>query len=77
MWGITSACEVARQEVRRRGCSMFALLPSSFAVVPVAPPCCSVGGQCGRPHQIAAFTCLAVFFSDAPISAAFPSEIAH
>ena len=35
MWGITSACEVARQEVRRRGCSMFALLPSSFAVVPV------------------------------------------
>jgi hypothetical protein len=45
VWGITSACEVARQEVRRRGCSMFALLPSSFAVVPVAPPCCSVGGQ--------------------------------
>jgi len=34
VWGITSACEVARQEVRRRGCSMFALLPSSFAVVP-------------------------------------------
>jgi 2-furoyl-CoA dehydrogenase large subunit len=24
---------------------MFALLPLSFAVVPVAPPCCSVGGQ--------------------------------
>ena len=23
MWGITSACEVARQEFRRRGCSML------------------------------------------------------
>jgi len=76
VWGITSACEVARQEVRRRGCSMFALLPSSFAVVPALRLAVQLAAN-GRPHQIAAFTCLAVFFSDAPISAAFPSEIAH
>ena len=76
MWGITSACEVARQEFRRRGCSMFALLPSPFAVVPALRLAVQLAAD-GRPHQIAAFTCLAVFFSDAPISAAFPSEIAH
>ena len=76
MWGITSACEVARQEVRRRGCSMFALLPSSFAVVPVAPPCCSVGGQWSTSSN-RSFYLPGRFLSDAPISAAFPSEIAH
>jgi hypothetical protein len=76
VWGITSACEVA---VRKSGdavapCLRSCLCPSPWyqslrLAVQLAAN--------GRPHQIAAFTCLAVFFSDAPISAAIPSEIAH
>jgi hypothetical protein len=68
VWGITSACEVACQEFRRRGCSMLRSWPSPFAVVPALRLSVQLAAN-GRPHQIAAFTCLAVFFSDAPISA--------
>ena len=46
-----------RSSVRNSGDAVAPCCALAFALRrgTSAPPCCSVGGQCGRPHQIAAF----------------------